>query len=117
MQSDGYELRVELDAPEGALVFSDARGELLRVELRDGEAAFAMPCRPAVCAPLALPFDGAEIRVFIDRCSIECFVNGGEACYTCRVYPQDHIVACAASGPVRRVRAWALGDAFEEAPC
>lgn len=117
VQSDCYELRVELDAPEGALVFSDARGELLRVELRDGEAMFAMPDRPAVRAPLALPFDGAEIRAFIDRCSIECFVNGGEACYTCRVYPQDHIVACAASGPVRRVRAWALGDAFEEAPC
>ena len=50
VQSDGYELRVELDAPEGALVFSDARGELLRVELRDGQAMFAMPGRPAVCA-------------------------------------------------------------------
>ena len=117
VRGDSWELHAGLRGPDGTFSFSDAEGELLRVELAAGRATFVQPGQAPVCAELRLPFDGAELRAFVDRCSIECFVNGGEACYTCRVYPRGGAVSCALDGAARRVRAWRLGDAFEESPC
>lgn len=114
---DAYELCAEMKACAGELELSDESGGLLRVTLEGNRVIFAQAGCAPVEAPLTLPFDGAEIRAFIDRCSIECFVNGGEAVYTCRVYPRGGRISCALRGEARRARAWALGDAFEAAPC
>ena len=65
------------------LCLSDADGELLRVTLTPERAMFALPTGRTMSRDLS----GAQsdIRVFVDRCSVECFVGGGEACFTQRV--------------------------------
>lgn len=110
--------RMELDIQCGGtaeLCLSDADGELLRVTLTPERATFALPTGRTMSRDLS----GAQsdIRVFVDRCSVECFVGGGEACFTQRIYPKENQLSYALSGDVTRVRAWTLGDAFEECPC
>ncbi|MFV0263739.1 MAG: glycoside hydrolase family 32 protein [Kluyvera sp.] len=69
---------------EGLRLYVDAQAQRLVLERRyphcglDGARSVAI----STDAPLTL-------RVFIDRSSIEVFVNDGEACLSCRIYPQD----------------------------
>lgn len=47
---------------------------------------------PALCGCRSVPLptgDRLQLRLFIDRSSLEVFVNDGEACLTSRIYPQD----------------------------
>ena len=47
---------------------------------------------PALCGCRSVPLpagDRLQLRLFIDRSSLEVFVNDGETCLTSRIYPQD----------------------------
>jgi beta-fructofuranosidase len=45
---------------------------------------------PALCTCRSVPLpegDSLSLRIFIDRSSLEIFVNQGQACLTSRIYP------------------------------
>ena len=96
-------------------MLSDADGVLLQATLSGSEAVFALPGGRIFSAPV----DGGtySLRVFIDRCSVECFVNDGEVCFTERIYPKDNAIRYALSGCIRHVDAWTLESAFTEEKC
>jgi len=69
---------------EGLLLYVDAQAQRLVLERRYPQ--YALEGVRSVALPAA---DRLTLRVFIDRSSIEVFVNDGDACLSSRIYPQD----------------------------
>jgi len=76
---------------------------------------------PGLCSCRSVPLPEANIlslRVFIDRSSLEVFVNHGEACLTSRIYPTDgqRSVTLFAEGGLAQfgaAQAWELESIWE----
>ncbi|HGM7028515.1 TPA: glycoside hydrolase family 32 protein [Serratia liquefaciens] len=76
---------------------------------------------PGLCSCRSVPLPEANIlslRVFIDRSSLEVFVNQGEACLTSRIYPTDgqRSVTLFAEGGLAQfgaAQAWELESTWE----
>jgi beta-fructofuranosidase len=76
---------------------------------------------PGLCGCRSVPLpEGAELslRVFIDRSSLEVFVNQGVACLTSRIYPTDNsrnVSLFAESGQAQftALQAWALESIWD----
>ena len=76
---------------------------------------------PGLCGCRSVPLPEADIlslRVFIDRSSLEVFVNHGEACLTSRIYPTDgqRSVTLFAEGGLAQfgaAQAWELESIWE----
>ena len=76
---------------------------------------------PGLCGCRSVPLPEADIlslRVFIDRSSLEVFVNNGEACLTSRIYPTDgqRSVTLFAEGGLAQfgaAQAWELESIWE----
>lgn len=76
---------------------------------------------PGLCGCRSVPLPEADIlslRVFIDRSSLEVFVNHGEACLTSRIYPTDgqRSVTLFAEGGLAQfgaAQAWKLESIWE----
>jgi len=76
---------------------------------------------PGLCGCRSVPLPEADIlslRVFIDRSSLEVFVNQGEACLTSRIYPTDgqRSVTLFAEGGLAQfgaAQAWELENIWE----
>jgi len=76
---------------------------------------------PGLCGCRSVPLPEADIlslRVFIDRSSLEVFVNQGEACLTSRIYPTDgqRSVTLFAEGGLAQfgaAQAWELESTWE----
>ncbi|AMG97990.1 glycosyl hydrolase family 32 [Serratia liquefaciens] len=76
---------------------------------------------PGLCGCRSVPLPEADIlslRVFIDRSSLEVFVNQGEACLTSRIYPTDgqRSVTLFAEGGLAQfgaAQAWELESIWE----
>ena len=98
------------------LALSDEDGECVRVCMNGNRIAFSSRDGRDVDAPLILPAESRDLRVFVDRCSVEVFANGGEVVYSRRIYPKNGKLAYALSGDCR-VTAWPLHAAFGEATC
>ncbi len=107
---------------EGNALEIDIRMERGRFDILDGDEALlsfcleensvSMTCgEETVSAPLILADMPKGLRIFVDRSSVECFANGGEVCFTQRIYPRGKL-AYRASGDIC-ANAWALEDAFE----
>lgn len=109
-------LELNLGMTEGVFTLSDPQGELLRVSLTGEAATLTLPSGRTASAPLSCACEAPGLRVFVDRCSVECFVNGGEVCFSQRVYPKDNTLFYRLDGDAK-VDAWTLGDAFEEPKC
>ncbi|MFI8418167.1 glycoside hydrolase family 32 protein [Serratia sp. NPDC078593] len=73
---------------------------------------------PALCGCRSIPLpigDSLQLRIFVDRSSLEVFVNHGEACLTSRIYPADgdrRISLFAESGHASfsEITGWALNS-------
>lgn len=115
LTGDSLELCIDLSNPDGDFMLSDPDGILLQVTLGGNEAFFALPNGRTVSASVSTT--APQLRVFVDRSSVECFVNGGEACFTQRIYPRGNVLKYRLSGSVSHVDAWTLGNAFEEETC
>jgi beta-fructofuranosidase len=71
---------------------------------------------PGLCGCRSVPLpegDTLTLRIFVDRSSLEVFVNQGEACLTSRIYPIDgdhHLSLFAEAGSAQfvDVQAWQL---------
>ena len=116
LHSDRLELRAQLKT-EGRFEISDPDGVLLSVSLSPERAVFTLPGGRTSTAELAFSDGAPELCVFVDRCSVECFVNGGEVCFTQRIYPKDNHLNYALDGSVRRLTVWSLGSGFEDETC
>ncbi|MFJ2977062.1 glycoside hydrolase family 32 protein [Kluyvera sp. NPDC087067] len=68
----------------GLRVFVDAQAQRLVLERRYPE--FALEGSRSVALPEG---NRLSLRIFIDRSSVEVFVNEGEACLSSRIYPQE----------------------------
>ena len=109
-------LELNLGMAKGTFILSDPEGELLRVSLSDGRATLTLPNGRVASAPVAPDCETPGLRVFVDRCSVECFVNGGEVCFSQRIYPKDNALIYRVDSEAK-VDAWSLGDAFEAPVC
>ncbi len=94
--------------------------------LYDGEKnAFALPHGLSVRKERALrelvscetAAERIDLHIFIDRSSIEAFIDEGALCFTQRIYPEEGSIYYNLSADgleVTEFEAWRLGDAFEE---
>jgi beta-fructofuranosidase len=69
---------------DGLRVFVDAQSQRLVLERRYPQ--FALEGSRSVPLPAG---DRLALRIFIDRSSVEVFVNDGDACLSSRIYPQE----------------------------
>ncbi len=78
-------LFTKADGTGGLKIHYDDAAKTLIVDKRGMEKRF----NQNVGEVLEVPLDRAlsDIRVLIDRCSVEMFINGGEATFTAHVYP------------------------------
>lgn len=65
-------------------MFVDAQSQRLVLERRYPQ--FALEGSRSVPLPAG---DRLALRIFIDRSSVEVFVNDGDACLSSRIYPQE----------------------------
>ena len=58
----------------------------------------------ALTVPLLTPL--RELRIFIDRCSVEIFLNGGEETFTTHLYPtgEEFFYRCSGETELRIFR-------------
>lgn len=116
IHSDCLEINLLLDGAENTFSVSDADGALLNVCIRPDAVRFSLPSGRTVSSPLTEK-GTQSLRVFVDRCSIECFVNDGESVFTQRIYPKDNTLNYHLEGTALRIRAWSLDKAFEVPSC
>lgn len=65
--------------------------------------------------PCEAPQDVVDIHIFVDKCSVEAFIDEGALCFTQRIYPAPGSIfyELAADGlEVITFEAWRLGSAF-----
>jgi beta-fructofuranosidase len=63
--------------------------------------------------------DSLKLKIYLDRSSVEVFVNGGEKVMTSRIYPREpnqgvQLFAHGGSAQVQNLRSWALKDIWNE---
>ena len=110
LTGDCLELRVRA---RGAFTFavSDASGALITLSAENGRAKLVLPSGRISESPIPSG-DETELIVYVDRSSIECFVNG--IAFTQRIYPRDHALKYDFEGEIVFSEAWSLADAFAE---
>lgn len=107
--SDAAELRAQIDG-EFAFTVSDSKGVLFTL-CKEGDRVFMVfPSGRRVESDIPV-LGKADLIVYIDRCIVECFVNG--IAFTERMYPHDYAFHCKLDGEILSAKAYALADAFE----
>ncbi len=102
-------LELCIDGMEGMLTLSDSSGLLIGITVSSDEVSFSLPdgrVKSAACR------NASELRLFVDRCSVECFVNDGVICFSERIYPNDNHISYRLEGS-GDAQAWKLNSAFE----
>lgn len=86
--ADAVGLRVREGIGQESRIVYDARDEELRFDRTNSGALFDDDTYGESSVPLATLEDGTiELRVLVDRCSVELFANGGRRTMTNLVYP------------------------------
>ncbi|MFC0227151.1 glycoside hydrolase family 32 protein [Serratia aquatilis] len=104
--------RYGINVGQAARIYVDNQARRLVLERFSHEPALCS------CRSVALPeSDKLALQIFVDRSSLEVFVNHGEACLTSRIYPQDgdrHIALFAEAGSAQfgEIEAWALNSVW-----
>lgn len=66
--------------------------------------------------PCEAPDDGVDVHIYIDKCSIEVFIDEGALCFTQRIYPSESSVYYNLQANeglnVSEFKAWRLSNAF-----
>lgn len=97
---------------EGEFALGTGGEDLLTVNVSGDSVTFTLANGRAVSAPLTLACDRPGLHIFVDRSSVEVFVNGGEASFSERVFPKDGVFSYRVTGDIT-ADAWTLNDAFE----
>jgi len=103
LRGDCLELSIKLDG-NASFTVGDTEGWMIRASFEDSTATFELPSGRVVSDTLSEA--ASEIRIFIDTCSVEIFVNGGEVCFSQRVYPNGEGFRYSATGAVASIDAW-----------
>lgn len=109
LAGDCLELRVRA---RGAftLTLSDPDGALATLSAENGRARLILRSGRMLESPIPDSSE-TELIAYIDRSSIECFLNG--IAFSQRIYPRDHILRYHFEGECVAASAWSLADAFE----
>ena len=110
----GFELELMLDP---------STGRSARIVYNGASNAFAFPhglfCSGeklhADFVPCRDDIDVVDVHIFIDRCSIEVFIDEGAICFTQRVYPSEsgrHYKLSASGLSISSFDVWLLDNAF-----
>lgn len=108
-------LELSIGMNDGDFIVSAGEEELLRISIRDGQTSLQLPDGSIFSAALTLPCDQPSLHIFVDQSSVECFVNGGEVCFSERIYPTAPLNYRVTGNAT--VDAWALNNAFEDSEC
>lgn len=108
-------LEICIDANETEFSVCEESAELLRFTVSGGKATMMLPDGTTVSGELTLDCKNPGLHIFVDQSSVECFVNGGEVCFSQRIYPTSPL-SYRASGQIK-ANAWKLDDAFEDETC
>ncbi len=109
-KSETFEMKIS--ASKGEMVISDPEGELLRIALDENEVSVASWNGRKASAKLELSSEERGLHVFVDRSSVEIFVNGGEVCFSERIYPKGNKLSVRFDGNAS-ITAWQLENAFQ----
>ena len=82
-----FNLFTKADGSGGMTMHYDAAQKTVRVDRRGMDKRFNEQVGEVLDVPLTGPLK--NIRVLIDRCSVEIFFNDGEATFTSHIYPTD----------------------------
>lgn len=111
------DLRLRKGANEETVVgFSREHSEVFVDRTRSGEVSFA-PEFPGRHAASVRPGSRVKLHIFVDRSSVETFVNDGEAVLTERIYPSPgsdrvEMYSAGAHGWVKALRIWRLASVW-----
>jgi fructan beta-fructosidase len=109
-------LRLGGDADEETVISMDTRSAELVVDRRhSGDTSFHPPFAAAFRAPLARRDGPMELRVLVDRTSVEVFADGGAVAITTLVFPAAEHTALSLSfdggpGGPASLDVWSLGS-------
>lgn len=109
----GSSLEIIVGMTEGEFTIRDGEETLFNVSVAGGQVFFALPGGKISTAALTTECTDPGLHIFVDRSSVECFVNGGEVSFSERIFPKGEL-SYSASGDIH-ADAWVLGDAFENA--
>ena len=101
---NSYELSLAGDC--FSLSLTDGGETLFKVSEADGKVTFEG--EGTVCT---VPCEG-ELRLFVDRCSVECFTADGAYSFTARIHPRE-TMKIHLEGDCREVRCWPMEKAFQ----
>jgi sucrose-6-phosphate hydrolase SacC (GH32 family) len=125
-RGDTYEIEAEVElggALEAGFIVRSGRNEHTWVGLRDravfvdrsksGTVTFSKEFGGRHMAPLLPRMGPALLRIFVDRSSVEVFVNGGEVAITNRIFPSEdsnglQVFSVDGDASFRSVRIWRL---------
>ena len=82
-----FNLFTKADGSGGMTMHYDAAQKTVRVDRRGMDKRFNEQVGEVLEVPLTDPLK--NIRVLIDRCSVEIFFNDGQATFTSHIYPTD----------------------------
>jgi fructan beta-fructosidase len=112
-------LRLRKSKNEETLVgFDAAKGEVFIDRTRSGEVSFSKDFPGRHTAELEKKNATVKLHVFVDRSSVELFVNDGERVMSDRIYPHagsDGIDFCAkgTGGKILSLEIWKLDSAWQ----
>lgn len=115
VECDGGDLHLRLfEDPDqnGALrIFYDSKTKTVRVDKSGMKHRFNESVGECLEMPLLTPL--RKLNIFIDRCSVEIFVNDGEETFTAHVYPEAEDSHYVLEGDVK-VRLWSYNASVKD---
>jgi fructan beta-fructosidase len=116
---DSYELEAEVGLNggfrlRGGTLVGVREGEVFVDRRSSGNVAFHPKFGAVHAAPVDTSSGRVRLRVFVDRSSVEVFVNDGEATITDRIFPEPGQVGIEPFGQVASWRAWRMRKAVPE---
>lgn len=103
LEESGLEITLKVDlrrtsASQFGLVFEDSSGESIEVGVREQGRELYLDttqvswASPGIYAAKLEPEDTLELRIFLDRSSLEIFSSGGPSTITARIYPESVLI-------------------------
>lgn len=116
--NDPIELRVFKGASEETVIgYAPAEGELYVNRRRSGLTGFHKSFAGEYRAPLVVEDGVLDLRVLLDRSSVEVFAEGGTVVSTNRVFPKagsDRVTLDAGGADIRRFDAWRMASVWRK---
>ena len=108
-----FELRLftKEDGSGGMTIYYDADRRVIRVNREGMDLRFNQQLGESLNMPLRRPL--SDLRIFIDRSSVELFVNGGEETFTSHCYPTAGEHHYEAEGDAE-IRIWRLAPSVTD---